>query len=270
MSERDEYPAGVPCWVENASPDPQRAIDFYGRIFGWDFEGSGPRAGGEYLVARSEGRDVAGVLAQPEQMPAAAWTTHVRVDSADDAASRAVAAGGEVIVDPFDASPAGRGAVIADLEAATFCVWEAGSREGAQRINEPGAWSMSMLNSRDPERATSFYGELFGWEPEPFAMGGGEVTVWRRPGYLGGEPSQPVPRDVVAVLSPLGPEMPADVAPHWSVDFWVDDAEAAAARAVEAGGAVVAGPFESPLFKTAVIADPHGATLSISQLIASG
>ncbi len=34
MSERNDYPAGVPCWVDTLQPDPELAMRFYGAIFG--------------------------------------------------------------------------------------------------------------------------------------------------------------------------------------------------------------------------------------------
>jgi predicted enzyme related to lactoylglutathione lyase len=34
MSERDDYPHGVPCWVTNLAPDVPAAMDFYGELFG--------------------------------------------------------------------------------------------------------------------------------------------------------------------------------------------------------------------------------------------
>ena len=34
MSQRDSYPPGVPCWVDNLVPDPGRALDFYGELLG--------------------------------------------------------------------------------------------------------------------------------------------------------------------------------------------------------------------------------------------
>ena len=38
MPERDGYIAGVPCWVDTSQPDPDAAADFYGGLFGWEFE----------------------------------------------------------------------------------------------------------------------------------------------------------------------------------------------------------------------------------------
>ena len=55
--------------------------------------------------------------------------------------------------------------------------------------------------------------------------------------------------------------------PRWDVDFWVDDADAAARRAVELSGRVVGPPHERPPFRSAVLADPGGAAFSVSQLV---
>jgi uncharacterized protein len=119
MSERDTYPAGVPCWVETLQHQPRIAQDFYAQLFGWQIVGEDA-----YAVARLRGRDVAGIGAMPDGSDVAqAWITHIRVDSADDAAAAAGVAGGTVLQQPFDVAPAGRLAVIADPGGAVFCAW---------------------------------------------------------------------------------------------------------------------------------------------------
>ena len=37
VPKRSEYPAGVPCWIDTAQPDPGAAVDFYGGLSGWKF-----------------------------------------------------------------------------------------------------------------------------------------------------------------------------------------------------------------------------------------
>lgn len=257
MNERTTYPPGVPCWVETLQREPRAAQDFYSSLFGWEIACDD---GGDYAVARLRGRDVAGIGALPDDSDglAVSWLTHVRVDSADDAARAAAAAGGTIVREAFDVEPAGRLAVLADPGGATFCAWEAGIREGAELINEHGAWAMSALQSSDQPAALAFYGALFGWEPEAF----GPMTLFRLPGYVGGTEEQPVPRDVVAVL------MPADRAPsRWGVDFWVADADATAAQAEALGGTAVVAPHDTPGFRNAILADPEGATFSVDQLV---
>jgi predicted enzyme related to lactoylglutathione lyase len=224
---------------------------------------------GQYFVARVSGRDVAGIgsLLGRSGPPVPAWSTFIRVESADETAGRATSAGGSLRDGPFDVPPAGRMAVLADPAGALVCVWEAGNREGAQLVNEPRAWSLSLLRTTDQESSRAFYGAVFGWQNEPFE-GGGPATVWRLPGYVGGEPDQPVPRDVVGAMAPIGGDgSPGAEQPHWSVDFWIDDADAAAEHAVTLGGSVIASPVDTPGFRSAVLADPQGAVFSVSQLM---
>ena len=259
MSERDGYQPGVPCWVDTWQPDADAAVAFYSELFGWEAEDTmPPDVPGKHFMCRLRGSDVAAVASRPEAAPAAtAWGTYVWVESAEDAAAKAVEAGGGIVMDPFESLDGGRIAVLTDPGGAAFGVWQPGAHKGAQRVNEPGAWAMSQLITSDFDGANAFYGELFGWEPEPF---GDEFTMWRLPGFVGGEPEQPVPRDVVAVAARgEGPS-------RWSVDFWVGDADAAAAEAAELGGTVVMPPFDTPVGKTAVLQDPHGATFSVSKV----
>jgi predicted enzyme related to lactoylglutathione lyase len=273
MSDRDHYPPGVPCWVETLQADPEAAMAYYTSVFEWEFEGPAPintESAGEYYVARVGGRDVAGIgrLASPGDARMPRWTTYVRVDSVAAAAPRAVQAGGNILVAPLDAPPAGSLAILADPEGAAFGIWEAQDREGAQRINEASAWSLSSLNTSDPDGAKRFYGELFGWESEPFGDPPMGAEVFRLPGYVGGQPLQPVPRDTVAVLISMEPDGPGGPQrPRWDVDFWIDGVDAAAERAEAGGGAVLAAPFDLGNFRTAVLADPAGAAFSISQLM---
>ena len=89
-----------------------------------------------------------------------------------------------------------------------------------------------MLSAPDPAAASAFYGRLFGWRAEPFDAGpAGQVWLVRLDGYLGGEPEQPVPRDVVAALAAASGGGPP---PGWGVDFWTSNADAAAAAASQA------------------------------------
>lgn len=257
MSERDNYPPGVPCWVATIQPDPEAATAFYGELFGWDYED------GELRVARMRGKDVAAVAPLPpdvDPLPPAAWITDICVASADDAAAKAERAGGNVLAEPFD-GPAGRVTVIADPAGAVFGASERSRHIGAQLVNEPGAWSMSVLQTSDPDTAKRFYGDMFGWTAEEFELGGTQISLWRLEGYVGGEPMQPVPRDVVATMAPAEVGTPA----HWSVDFWVDDLELVAERR---GGGVAVPPYEIPgaPMKQAVLTDPAGATFSATEL----
>lgn len=258
------YPPGVPCWVETLQPDPRAAFAFYRALFGWEAVGPAPMpGGGEYFVGRLGGSDVAGIATLPPSDAEPAWTTYVRVDGLEAAVERVRAAGGRVIVAPLDVQPAGRLAIVEAATGATFGLWEAGDRHGAQRVNEPGAWAMSALRTRDMRAAMPFYTTVFGWIVEPYESDGARGALLRLPDYIGGRAEQPVPRDVVAVAIE-DERLDSD---HWSVDFWIDDVDAAVDRVAKHAGTVMRPPFDAAAFRRAIIADPAGAICTISQLM---
>ncbi len=156
-------------------------------------------------------------------------------------------------------APAGRLAVLADPTGAVLCAFEPGARRGAQRVNEPGAWAMSALLTFDPDGAAGFLHAVFGWEAERF----GPISLLRLPGFVGGEPEQPVPRDVVAGLVPVA----AGETPRWQADFWVADVDAAVDAATSSAGRVLVAVHDAPPFRRGILADPGGASFSVSQLV---
>ena len=279
MAERDGYIPGVPCWVDTTQPDPEAAATFYGGLFGWELEDAMP-PGSEvhYYIGRIRGGDVAAISSISEGTPPIAlWNTYVWVDSADDTAAKVRDAGGKVLMEPGDVMDAGRMAVFADPEGAVFCVWQANRHKGARVVNEHGALNFNGLNTRDPETAKTFYGAVFGWDT--LTLDGG-AEMWTLPGYGDylerdtpglrkmvmdvGAPERFI--DVVAAINPITDDMP-EMPANWSVTFAVDDADGIAARAVELGGKVLAGPFDAPWVRMAVIADPQGATFMASKFV---
>jgi uncharacterized protein len=277
--ERDGYMQGVPCWIDTDQPDPEAAVSFYGGLFGWEFEDAMPPGSpGPYFIARLHGGDVAAVTGKPEGAPPeAGWNTYVWVDSADDAAARVRAAGGTVVMDPFDVMSAGRMAVFADPEGAVFRVWQAGDHKGARIVNEPGTLNFNTLNTRDLNSAKAFYGAVFGWDT--LGLDGG-FQMWTLPRYAEFlEQRDPGLRermaevgavegfaDVVATISPLGDDQ-IGVPANWGVTFAVEDADATAKRADALGGHVVVPPFDAPWVRMSVITDPQGATFIASQFV---
>ena len=284
MLERDEYPAGVPCWVDTAQPDPEAAVAFYAGLFGWSFEDRSQPGSPRYFVAQLRGGDVAGIGEAPPapEGPSASpmWNTYVAVESADQTAAKVKTAGGQVVMEPFDVPGAGRMAVFADPSGAMFCVWQAGEWSGARLVNEPGSWNFSELHTRDPQGAKSFYGAVFGWEVGHFEMDGTGYGLWRMPGYGDflekGDPDLRRRQadvgapdgfeDAVAWLVPVTDAQSLDDTPsHWSITFSVDDADAAATRAEDLGGKVLVPPSDAPWVRMTVLTDPWGATFTASK-----
>jgi predicted enzyme related to lactoylglutathione lyase len=265
--------------VDTSQPDPEAALGFYRGVFGWEFEDvMPPGSEAKYFIGRLRGRDAAAVGSIPEAAPPMAmWNTYVWVESADDAASKARDAGGDVVIEPFDVMDAGRMAVLTDPEGAAFCVWQANEHRGAQVVNEHGSVNFNGLNTRDATGAKSFYGSVFGWTT--LELGGG-AEMWTLPGYgdhlerdnpglreqlaaMGGPGGF---EDVVASINPIPDDQP-DTPAHWSVTFAVDDADATAAKATELGGKVLVPPFDAPWVRMTIISDPQGATFIASNFV---
>jgi len=280
VPERDGYIPGVPCAVDSGQADPEAAVDFYGGLFGWEFEDvMPPESATKYFVARLRGRDVAAVGSIPEGAPqTASWRTYFWVDSADETASKVRDAGGVVVMEPLDVEPeAGRMAVLTDPEGVEFRVWQAKENKGAQLVNEPGSLNLNGLNTRDVAGAKSFYGSVFGWRT--LALDGGP-ELWTQPGFGDFlERDNPDLRkqmeeagapkgfeDVVASIKPIADDEP-DTPAHWSVIFAVDDADATATKATELGGTVIVPPVDAPWVRMTVIRDPQGATFIASKFV---
>ena len=278
MPERDHYIPGVPCWVDAAHPEPEATLDFYGGLFGWQFESVlPPESPGKYFMARVRDGDVAAVGSIPAGAPPVAmWNTYVAVASADDTAARVREAGGTVVTEPFDVMDSGRMAVLSDPEGAVFSVWQAGEHFGARVVNEHGALNFNGLHTRDVQAAKAFYGAVFGWTT--LAIGAGEM--WTLPGY-GDDLERANPglremiaqtggpagfEDVVASINPIAGDQ-RDTQPHWSVTFGVDDGDAAAAKATELGGKTIVAPFDAPWSRLTILSDPQGASFVASQFV---
>jgi predicted enzyme related to lactoylglutathione lyase len=272
MPDRDGYIAGVPCWVDTSQPDPEAAAEFYGGLFGWELEQvMPPEAPGKYFMARLRGGDVAAISTQQQSLPPV-WSTYIWVDSADESAAKVREAGGSVLAEPFDIPDFGRMASFADPEGAAFRVWQAGRHRGANIVNEHGSVNFNVLNTRDLERAKSFYGAVFGWGT--LVLDGG-FTAWTLGAYgdhleeldpgmrerMAGAGAPAGFENVVASINPITDDTPA----HWGVTFAVDDADAIAGRAAELGGRVLMPPFDAPWVKMTVLADPQGATFIASR-----
>ena len=278
MLERHGYPAGVPCWIDIAQADFDATIAFYGGLFGWEFEvRTPPGAPARYAYARKDGSVVAGVTGRlGGDAGPAGWTTYVQVESADATAAALTAHGGRVTAAPADVRHAGRFALCCDPAGAAFGLWQPAENRGAELVNAPGTWNFSVLATDDPDRAQAFYGAVFGWECDPFAMSAGDkASIFRVPGYgeflaerdpeiRARQAAAQAPggfADAVAILSAGAPGEAA----RWDVTFAVADADADFAHALDLGATVVTPLFDTDYTRMGTVADPQGDVLTLSE-----
>jgi predicted enzyme related to lactoylglutathione lyase len=272
MTATRTYPAGVPSWVDLDVPDLDAAQAFYAGLFGWAFADASGNEARRYVVARLDGRDVAGVA----EGAGATWRTYVAVDDVAGAAARVEAAGGRVLEGPTAAGAAGRWAACADPAGVPFRLWEAGARPGAQVVNSPGAWNFSDLHAADPAASAAFYTDVFGWEVSDVGFG----AMIRRPGYgdhLAATIDSGIHERQAAISAPpgfadaVGWMVPAgaDEQPHWHVTFTVADRDQTAAAVERLGGTVMASA-DTQWTKEALVRDPAGAVFTASQFDPTG
>lgn len=119
---------------------------------------------------------------------------------------------------------------------------------------DEGTPSYVELMTPDQKASADFYGQLFGWTTEESPLEGGMV-------YLSGN----LPDGRVSGISPQMPGMEGMPA-FWGVYLTVDDVDATAAKVTEAGGTVLAEPFDVMTFgRMAAVQDPTGARFNLWQ-----
>jgi uncharacterized protein len=247
MGARDRHEEGTFSWTDLATPDAQASKEFYGGLFGWDFEDNPIPDDGVYVMARLGGRSAAAMFETTERHPA--WASYITVDDADAATERARELGANVLAEPFDVMDAGRMSTIQDPAGAVFCLWQPQRAIGAEVVNGPAALTLNQLNTSDTEAAERFYGDLFGWRFEQ--VGGADNPYW---GIYRG--------DVLnGGMMPLPPGSPAPS--HWLVYFGTDDLDGAAERIGSTGGTIMVEPQEVPGGRILVAQDPQGAFFAL-------
>lgn len=248
---------GAPCWFDLMSEDPAAARAFYGAVLGWGWsilpDGEG------YALATVGEAAVAGVGGVPpgDELSTGWVVCFASADVAQDAA-RVASLGGRVVAGPMRVLDLGRVILAVDPAGALFGLWQAGDLAGAALADAPGAMSWAEVNTRDLDLSIAFYAELLGLEPSEMAFPGSRYAMLTREG----EP--------LAGVLEMNEQWPDDLPSHWMPYFAVSDAEAAAARAREAGGQTPYGPFDTAFGRIVVVVDPQGAVCSLVQRPAAG
>ncbi|MEJ7832706.1 MAG: VOC family protein [Nocardioides sp.] len=242
---------GAPIWVELFTPDTDGAQEFYGELFGWTADVSGPEYGG-YVMFRHDGEPVAGCMCNDGTSGGPnTWSVYLESNNAADTVEMAKANGGQAIVESMQVGDMGHMAVVADPSGAMVGIWQPLELRGISARGEVGAPAWFELHTSDYAAALAFYKNVFGWHTHTVSdtpdfryttLGqddGALAGVMDASGFLGDQPS------------------------HWSFYVEVDDADASAARTGERGGAVVTAPEDTPYGRLATLTDPCGVAFKI-------
>jgi uncharacterized protein len=253
VPEFDSFPVGMPAWVDLWSRDVGASRDFYCALFDWQIEELAPAANG-YMKFTKGAKKVGGLgpLRFDDQPPT--WTTYVNVEDVGVIARAVTQYGGAVVVEPNDVLDSGRMALFRDPVGALFGAWQPNRSNGVELAYEPSSFCWNELQTRDLERARSFYAGVFGWIPDTSELGGMSYTEWKV-GTSSAGGMMRLPDSVSSAFSAF-----------WIVYFAVEDADISTERANELGGTTLSAPTDIPAGRFAVLADPTEVAFGVIKL----
>jgi predicted enzyme related to lactoylglutathione lyase len=121
------------------------------------------------------------------------------------------------------------------------------------RFETHGDFSWTELMTRDVREAKRFYGEVLGWDMEDMPMGEGQPYVVLKAGGAG-----------VGGIMLMPESVPSQVPPHWAAYVTVEDVDATAKKAEQAGATIIVPPRDIPnVGRFCTFQDPEGAMLSV-------
>ncbi|WP_427169887.1 VOC family protein [Arthrobacter sp. 92] len=251
---------GAPCWIDLMTADPEKAKDFYTRLFGWTYETGDAEKYGGYIMAFKNGAPVAGIMKNDGQSGYPdVWTTYLRVEDIKAAADAATRHGGSIFMGPMEVPEQGQMAMLGDVGGAAIGAWQFGGHTGFQIAAEPGSPAWFELLTRDYESSVNFYRDVFGWETSVMS----DTPEFRYTTLGSGDASKAGIMDASAFL-------PEGVPANWLVYFAVEDADAAVETAVSQGGKLIQPAEDTPFGRMATLADPTGSIFKIAQSTRQG
>jgi uncharacterized protein len=245
---------GYPCWIDLMTSDTTKAREFYGELFGWQFEAGDQERYGGYITARKNGKTVAGLMQKQEDQAGLPdmWSTYLCTEDAAATAASASSNGGEIYMQPMDVPAQGVMAYFADSSGAAVGAWQPSGMGGYEIAAEPGAPAWHELHTKDYDNAVRFYENVFGWQTSVMS----DAPEFRYTTLGAGETAQAGIMDASGYL-------PDAVPSHWQVYFAVEDTDAAVERTVAMGGSVLDGPADSDFGRVAQLADPMGGMFKV-------
>jgi hypothetical protein len=252
MPERQSALLGAPCWVDLFTSEPERAQEFYGRLFGWTAESAGAEYGG-YINFSKDGQRVAGCMKNDGTAGTPdLWSVYLATGDAKATVESAVDHGGQVLVPAMQVMELGTMAVVTDAGQAAIGLWQPALHPGFGLVGEPGTPSWFELYTRDYEAAVRFYEEVFSWDTHVMS-----ATTEFRYTTLGEGDSA-----LAGIMDGSG-FLPEGVPAHWEVYFGIEDTDAALTQVTKLGGSVLMGPDDTPYGRLAQAADPTGAIFKL-------
>ncbi len=237
---------GTPCWIELVTPDREKAVAFYGGLFGWTATEPDEQFGG-YSQWMLDGRPIGGLMPEvPGMTGPPTWSVYLATADAEKTAALAAEHGGSVIAPPMELPGLGAMVVVADASGLTHGGWQAGPFEGTESADGPGDPVWHEAYSKDFATTQAFLRDVFGWDINVQ----GDSDEFR---YSTNGPMEAATAGLMDATM-----FGEDFTPHWTAYINVADTDATMAKVAELGGSVVEGPDDTPYGVLATVVDPNG------------
>jgi predicted enzyme related to lactoylglutathione lyase len=243
---------GKLVWVDLITTDPQKAVQFYSTVFGWQAQYFSDE---KYIEMNRDGRLICSVVLledEEAQDSDSRWLVSISVDDVDDATQRAVDNGGSVLESPTDLPDRGRYSVISDSQGAVLMLLRATGGDPVDDLILVDEWAWAELWTNDTDEAESFYKSLAGYDSLrlPDASGGERILLG----------SDGKARATIVSL-PWD-----DVEPNWIPYIPVSNVADTLQRIDDAGGALLVKSDDSDGSpEVAIVVGPTGGVFAIQQ-----
>ncbi len=256
MGIRDSYEQGVFSWVDLMTSEQEAAKQFYGELFGWQFQDKPVDNGSTYSMAFKGDRAVAALFAKPDNLPDVPphWQSYISVQDLEATVQRWQENGGTVAMPPCDIMESGRMAMVKDPTDGIVGLWQAKDFLGAGLVNEVSTFCWAELQTRGAQKAAEFYQAVFGWELEVDEKPPNYISTKVKGHYNCG------------MFDMDKANLPAELPSCWAVYFNVADLDASLAIVNRLGGKALMEPMDIEPGRFTTIMDPQGATIALMQV----
>jgi len=255
MEEITKHQPGTFSWIDLATSDLDAGKKFYSELFGLKAVDTPAGPDMVYTMLMLNDKPVAALYQLNKEQQAQGipphWDSYVTVENVDQAVEKVKSLQGTILQEPFDVFESGRMGIIQDPTGAVLALWQPKDDIGTHYKNVPGSLCWNELITTDPDKAKSFFSQLFDWGSETSEMVNITYTA-----FMQGE----MP---VAGMYQISEEM-GNIPSHWMPYFAFEDCDQSCAKAQELGATVLQPPTDIPeTGRFSVLQDPQGAVFAI-------
>jgi uncharacterized protein len=128
--EKHEVKEGEVCWNELYAADPEAALAFYEKIFGWKVLQTMDMGDmGKYRIFGQGETQYGGVMKVPQPQMPPSWCYYVETGDLDAAVARSTSKGAKIMMGPMPVPSGGRVAILTDPQGAAYALHQ-GAKKG--------------------------------------------------------------------------------------------------------------------------------------------